>query len=555
MDIKRSLLVILSFAPVLFSCTGSGDSKDVKPVKNVILMVPDGTSTSVLSVVRWLREYNNPQDAGNALAFDPYICGLVRQYCSDSPIAGSPAAMSAYMTGYRMRSSNLSIYPQAHGKQDLVHIDTGRTYQPLATSLEAAKILGGKSTGLVVTVRAGHATPAATASHCLSRNDDHTIVRQMASNDIDVVFGGGAQFIKDDVKTILKDNGTEYIEKDLESFRSFDGDKVWALFADDAMSFDVDRDPLKEPSLKEMTEKALHLLSRNRNGFFLMVEGSMVDYAAHSNDPMGIISEMEAFDKAVAAAIEFARKDGNTTVIVVPDHGNSGMTIGDRNYNNYSNKGLDSAFLMLPEYKGTSYALAETIRTCPVSEIRAIFKDKTGIDLTDGEEKAILRTRGIVEQDYMQVSYSQNCMSVVTAILNAHTHIGYVSGGHTCEDVFLAVYNPYGQVPSGVIDGVELSDYICACLGLPETLDDLTSDIYVRHDILLKGHDYAVKGADGSDEPGKDPVLVIDGGKVTVPANRSYAVKGDERIPLGSVSVYVPKNGMFYISKNLGKIL
>ena len=552
MNIRKILFVAAALIPVLVSCTGGKDSGKIRPVKNVILMVPDGTSTSVLSVVRWFREYGNPQNAQASLSFDPYVCGLVRQYCSDSPIAGSPAAMSAYMTGYRLRSPNLSIYPKSRGNQDIVSIDTARTFQPLATSMEAAKILKGKATGLVVTVKADHATPAATASHCMSRNDDHTIIRQMASNDIDVVFGGGTKYMEDDVKAILEENGTRYIEKDLNAFRSLESGKAWALFADSEMSFDADRDSLKEPSLSEMTSKALQLLSRNRKGFFLMVEGSHVDYAAHSNDPMGIISEMEAFDKAVSVALDFAEKDGNTTVIVVPDHGNSAMTIGDRNYTSYSDKGLDSAFVMLPQYRGTSYALSGIIQNCPASEIRTVFKERTGIDLTDAEEKAIIETKNVVEQDYMKVSFSWNIMSVVTSILNSHTHIGYVSGSHTSEDVFLAVYNPYGQTPSGVIDGTELSGYICAELGLPETLDELTSQIYVRHDVLLKGRDFAVKGADGSDKPGKDPVLSIDGGRITVPANRSYAMKGDTKIPLGSVSVYVPQNGMFYVS---GKLL
>ena len=124
----------------------------VKPTKNVILMIPDGTSTSVLSVVRWYRQHQNPQNGTVTLATDPYLCGLVRQNCSDSPIAASPAAMTSFMTGYKVQGSNLSVYPARNEGQDLVNVNADSTWQPLSTVMEAAKILGHKSTGLVVTV-------------------------------------------------------------------------------------------------------------------------------------------------------------------------------------------------------------------------------------------------------------------------------------------------------------------------------------------------------------------------------------------------------------------
>ena len=88
-----------------------------------------------------------------------------------------------------------------------------------------------------------------------------------------------------------------------------------------------------EPSLAEMTNKAIDTLSKDKDGFFLFVEGSKVDWAAHANDPIGIISDVLAFDDAVNEALEFAKKDGNTMVIAVSDHGNSGITMGNVNTN------------------------------------------------------------------------------------------------------------------------------------------------------------------------------------------------------------------------------
>lgn len=541
-SVKLTIFIsLLAIAMIPVSCTRQ---EKVKPTKNVILMVPDGVSTSVLSLVRWYNQQKSPQNVTATLATDPYLCGMVRQSCSDSPIPASPAAMTSFMTGYKVQGSNMSVYPSKNEGQDLVNVNADSTWQPLATVMEAAKILGHKSTGLVVTVTATHATPGATTAHTVSRSEHHDIIRQMASNRVDVIFGGGVDYMDDDVKSILEDNGITYIEKDVPSFRAVEKAPVWSLFAGEDMAFDLDRDTLAEPSLCEMTEKALSLLSKDKNGFFLMVEGSKVDYAAHSNDPMGIISEYDAFDKAVAVAMDFAKKDGNTTVIVVPDHGNSGMTLGNNDYKNYYKKGLDTAMAMLPQYKCTGEGLTGLIQAQGVDRICPIFKEFTGIDLTPAEEKAVRESMANIEKDYMEVALSRNLKSVVTKILNAHVHFGYASGCHTSEDVFLAVYNPNGQVPMGWIDGTHLAGYMYGLLGVKGSLDELTSQIFVKSDVLLAGHETAVEGDK------KAPVLVIDG-KVRVPANRSYIEVDGQKKELASVSVYVPKNKNFYISREI----
>ena len=90
---------------------------------------------------------------------------------------------------------------------------------------------------------------------------------------------------------------------------------------------DIDRSSLapEQPSLSEMTNKSIELLSQNKNGFFLMVEGSQVDWADHANDPNYAVTDFLAFDKAVKAAVDFAKKDGHTLVLAFPDHNTGGM--------------------------------------------------------------------------------------------------------------------------------------------------------------------------------------------------------------------------------------
>ena len=538
-----SRIIVAAIAlPLFMACCRQGE---VKPVKNIILMIPDGTSTAVLALQRWYYEHLDPQECQASLSFDPYICALVRNHCSNSPMPESSASMSAYMTGQLVQGPNLCIYPAPCPEQDLVRVNPDSTYQPLATVMDAARILGGKSIGAVVTVDVTHATPAGTIGHAVSRNSRRIIIDQLASGRMDVLFGGGYKRMNDGVKAILADNGVEYIESDAKAFREFDGDRLWALFTRGDMSYEMVRDSLAEPSLAEMTEKAINMLSRNRKGFFLMVEGSKVDFVAHSNDAPGILSEFGAFDRAVAVALDYARKDGNTAVIVVPDHGTPGVNFGDKHYHDYVKKGLDSLMVGLKDIKLTASLLEPILRKCPADDIPSLFREKTGIELNRNEYDALLASRGSSEDDYMKIAYSYNLQNEISKIIQKHTHIGFVSGGHTGEDLFLAVYNPNGQQPTGHLKAADLNEYMCRLAGLPVSLDELTSRIYVKHDVLLAGHSFEVEGE------GSEAALVVDGGALRIPANRSYVLKGEEKIPLKSVSVYVPENGFFYISKEI----
>src|SRR5574344_1030611 len=126
-------------------------------IKNVIVMIPDGTSTSLLSASRWYQWYLD--STCTHLNIDPLLCGLVKTHSSDAPIGDSAPTTSCYMTGQPTQTGFVSTYPVAT-QHDLVPVDAARAYQPQATLLEAAKQLQHKSTGLVFTCEFPHATPA-----------------------------------------------------------------------------------------------------------------------------------------------------------------------------------------------------------------------------------------------------------------------------------------------------------------------------------------------------------------------------------------------------------
>ena len=383
---KKTITFLLLLAIIIMPAKAA-DVENVKPVKNVILLIPDGTSLATVSMARWLQWYTNP-DKPN-LNLDPYLCGTVRTHSSNAPIGDSAPTTSCYMTGYPSRTGYVSTYPEHDGDNDIYPTDPERAFQPLTTVLEAAKMTQGKSTGLVFTCEFPHATPADCSAHSYNRGKYEWIAPQMAHNDLNVVIGGGASLLPEESEAYLKGNGYGVFKNDISGMRNYSGNNMWALFGDREMAYDIDRDPSQQPSLEEMTRKAIEKLSQNPNGFFLMVEGSKVDWAAHANDPVGMATDMLAFDRACGAALEFARQNGETAVVIVPDHGNSGISIGRADCKGYDKLSKDHLFHQLSLYKLTAEGFAKKVNSVPNSEVQNVFREYAGFELTPEELDAL----------------------------------------------------------------------------------------------------------------------------------------------------------------------
>lgn len=520
--------------------------RQIRPTKNVIVMIPDGTSIGVVSAARWYQIYNKL--GGNNLAIDPYLCGTVKTFSSNAPIGDSAPTTSAYMTGMPQQTGNVAIYPVADPGNDLVPVDPAKAYQPLATILEAAKYQQNKATGLVVTVEFPHATPADCSSHYYARGKYEYIASQMAYQNLDVMFGGGNSILTDDIKQHFKNTGTKLIQDDIKAFRNFNGkDKIWALFCEREHPYDLDRDTTLIPSLAEMTQKALDRLSQNENGFFLMVEGSKVDWSAHGNDAIGCITEYLAFDKAVGAVMDFAKKNGETTVIVLPDHGNSGFTIGRRDLKSYDKASLDKLFSNVSKYKRTGEGLERILLKSKPEDFKKIFKEYTDIDLNDEELDLLLSSKNYKEADYMKVSNSVNMVSSIINIMDQHTYFGFTTGGHTGEEVFLAAYHPNGDLPIGMNTNTEINQYLADALGIKTSLSEMTDEIFAKHTEVFKGLEYSI------DKTTDFPVLKVKKGNMTltIPAFKSVVYLNDQPISLSTVTVYIDKNDTFYLPKSL----
>ncbi|TYO74296.1 alkaline phosphatase [Rossellomorea marisflavi] len=490
------------------------------PKKNVIFMIMDGTNSDAVTLSRWYK--------GSPLHLDGILTGGVRTYSAESAITDSAAAGTAMATGVKTKADYIGMDPEG---------------RPLITVLEAVK-LNGYATGIISTSPVQHATPAAFTSHAITREEFSSIGEQQVYQDLDVVLGGGAAWLApkqknhpqddamlktdqvtrkdgEDLKKSLRDAGYAYVDTRKELLLEPSAGKLWGAFASEDLAYDLDRRELKphEPTLSEMTRSAISHLSREKKGFFLMVEGSKVDWAAHQNDPVGMISEILSFDRAVGEALAFAKKDGNTMVVAVTDHGNSGLTIG--------NADLDGSY----KYQSVKHFID------PLKKARLTVDGAAS--LLEGKDAGhALAAYGLDSQSCRWSPSKKELKAQMTSSLSQKAGLGFTTHGHTGEDVFLYAFGP-GK-PSGLLENTDLPVKMADFLGF--SLDSYRS-WYVDGKTLLEKQGYDVTLKTGT----ANPEMIAKKGKTVLhfPENKNFYMSNDDKIPLKSVTVFNGKT--FYI--------
>lgn len=280
-----------------------------RAAKNIILMIGDGMGTAQVyaGLVASKGNFN--------LSRFKYV-GFSRTNSFDSFITDSAAGATAFSIG--RKTYNGAIGVDADG-------------QPHETILETAE-KSGLSTGLIATCAITHATPAAFIAHQPSRTLDEDIAADFLKTDIDVIIGGGRKHFvyRSDGRNLideLEDKGYK-IAYSIEGVEEVSTGKLAAFLADEHLPKVTEGRGIMLPA---STRSAIQILKQNRHGFFLMVEGSQIDWGGHANESDYVIEETLDFDAAVGIALDFAEKDGETLVIVTADHETGGyaLTNGD----------------------------------------------------------------------------------------------------------------------------------------------------------------------------------------------------------------------------------
>jgi alkaline phosphatase len=316
-----------------------------KPAKNVILIIGDGMSLQARQMARILSKGITEGKYNDLLEMEKMSnLALITTSGSDSLVTDSANSASAYATGQKGAVNAMGVY--ADSTKD--PFDDPK----VENIIELAKRTRGMATGIVSTANITDATPAAMLAHTRKRSEQNFIAQEMLNplHRPDVILGGGSrQFLpksvpgskRTDDRNLIEDfkqQGYPIATTKSELKQVGTPDKLLGLFQLDNMDVYVDREVTKnpavlgnftdQPTLMDMTKTAIDVLSKNKNGFFLMVEGACIDKQLHTMDWQRATYDTIEMDKAVGIAKEFAKKNEDTLVIVVADHAHGASITG-----------------------------------------------------------------------------------------------------------------------------------------------------------------------------------------------------------------------------------
>ncbi len=312
--LPRYILVFSVLALILLPMQVQANPRPIEQVTiaadeplSIILMIGDGMGFEHVELARLVEE----GEAGLLVMQQLTWNASMTTFSADDPITDSAAAGTAIATGTKTNKRYIGINPAGHG---------------LETILEYAQTLN-KSTGVVSTCRVIDATPASFMTHVNNRYEFDEIVRQIIEEaDVDVLLGGGLDYFSSDNLTTMESNGYTMVY-DRTSMMNVASGRIFGLFADVHMSYELDRNYANTPSIAEMTNKSIELLSQDADGFFLMVEGGRIDLAAHDDDKVRNALDTIAFDNAVQIALDYVQENNNTILIVTADHETEGLVV------------------------------------------------------------------------------------------------------------------------------------------------------------------------------------------------------------------------------------
>jgi len=431
-------------------------SKPHGGVKNIIFLVSDGMSAGTLTMADMLKERKTGSKTHWIQLYkDQQIVRALMDTCSaDSLVTDSAAASSAWGAGVRVQNGALNIGGQ------------GQAYKPILQKFKDA----GKAVGCVTTVPITHATPAGFCVATKSRANQAIIAELYLDLKFDVMMGGGQEyFIKRDDSVNLfnkyKEKGYHVATNKAEMEKAQAGKPLMAAFQDGGLPYAIDHENdrgLMEtiPTLAEMTQKAIDLMRNNMEGFVMQVEGGKVDWAAHGNDTAGVLYDQLAFDDAIEVAMNFARQDGNTLVIITTDHGNANPGL-------FYGRKADEMFDTLQHVRHSNEWILTGLHAAVGSrQIRERIEAATGIGISKDEGKQL-------EEAFSKLSakdisnHSKLPYKLLADIQAKYTMVQWAGTHHTSDYVELAMYGPGSDLLKPFVINTDLHHFMLEVTGTP----------------------------------------------------------------------------------------
>ena len=297
----RKIIFMIVFLSPLYSF-----SQESKP-PNIIMMIGDGMGLSQISS----GMYSN----NNYTSFErSQHVGLIKTHSFDNLVTDSAAAGTAM-------SSGVKTYNRVVGMDE--------NFNPVKSILEICRDRG-YMTAIIATSTIVHATPASYYSKVKSRYEYEEIASQLSKSNINFFVGGGEKFFNDrrDKRNLMNEMNDYLFVNSIESFKKINSNKIGFLTSYDSP---MGKHEGRKPSLEDIVQVTIQKLTSFNKPFFLLVEGSQIDWGGHDNDSEHMISEMLEFDRTVEKVFDFVNIDKNTTVIITADHETGGVAIIDGN--------------------------------------------------------------------------------------------------------------------------------------------------------------------------------------------------------------------------------
>ncbi|WP_270180940.1 alkaline phosphatase [Alkalihalobacillus sp. CinArs1] len=436
--------------------TEAKSDKDLKvngEIKNVIFLIGDGMGPVYNTAYRsFMDDKSTPYM--EEVAFDKQLLGQQQTYSWDheESVTDSAAAGTSMAAGIKTYNGAISVDMEK---------------QEVETVLERAK-KEDKATGLVSTSQVNHATPASFGAHDESRHnynaiaDDYFDEKVDGEHKVDVILGGGTKYFERadrDLAGEFEEAGYSYVTNK-EDLMSDDNEQILGLFGEKGMDKMIDRDE-ETPSLADMTTTALDRLSKDKDGFFLMVEGSQIDWAGHDNDVVAAMSEMEDFEQAYKEAIEFAKKDKHTLVVTTADHSTGGFAMGRDGEYKWDPAPLKAA-------KRTPDFMAEQI--AEGADVEETLNKYIDLELTEEE------INWVKEATKAEKDKTTEIDNAIEKIFDLRSGTGWTTGGHTGEDVNVYAYGPGAENFIGLHDNTETGQMVNDLLIKQKNEDDDEDD-------------------------------------------------------------------------------
>lgn len=491
---KKITAVLISLCMVIALCiTGcgsqvkvtdtAGNPINVKSPKYVFYMIGDGLGAAQRQLTEYYVEHTDGDNSEKLLINTLPVAGMNTTHSEDSLVTDSAAAGTALATGSKTNNGEISMTVDG---------------QELPTVMEKAMSEKGMATGLITTTRLTHATPATFAAHNMDRDDENGIAVDYLESGVDFFAGGGlrhfipADFATDEVdaagqgiKSKREDDRNLFQEFEAKGYTTFfgregaasfkdyqpaAGDKVFAAFTYTHIPYELDRinnDEITVPSLAEMTEKAVDVLSADKDGFFLMVEGGRIDHACHANDALGAIYDTIAFDDAVRVAYDFYMEHPKETlVLVVGDHetGGLGMGFGDNYFINYDALNGDKVSVedvLQYVYDGDRAAFYTYIaENCGLTDLN---KDEKALIEKAMDDIAAAEAAGETPVGY---SYYNPAAIAVTHILSERANVQWTTYAHSGTAIPMSAIGNSAEAFGGYKDNTEIGLSLFDIMGL-----------------------------------------------------------------------------------------